>query len=79
MTLGVAGGLFGEIRLDGLRKIDARLVGQTDQHPQHVGHLIGEAVPLAGLERLVAVGARITRANSPTSSVRTAILVSSLK
>lgn len=37
MTLGVAGGLFGEIRLDGLRKIDARLVGQTDQHPQHVG------------------------------------------
>ena len=71
MTLRIAGALLGEIRFDGPGQIDPRLVGQTNQHPQHVGHFVGEVLLFARLERLVA--------NSPTSSVRTAILVSSLK
>ena len=75
MPLPVAGGLFGEIGLDGGRQVHARLVGQAYQHPQYVGHLVGEVFRLALLERLVAVFA----GQLPTSSVRTAILVSSEK
>ena len=58
MTLRVAGALLGEIRFDGPGQIYPRLVGQTNQHPQHVGHFVGEILLLAGLERLVAVLAR---------------------
>ena len=42
MTLRVAGALLGEIRFDGPGQIYPRLVGQTNQHPQHVGHFVGE-------------------------------------
>ena len=45
MTLRVAGALLGEIRFDGPGQIDPRLVGQTNQHPQHVGHFVGEMKP----------------------------------
>ena len=53
----VAGGLLGEVGLHGGREVHARLVGQADEHPQHVGHLVGEVRVLARLERLVAVAA----------------------
>ena len=58
MTIRVAGANIGEIRFDGPGQIYPRLVGQTNQHPQHVGHFVGEILLLAGLERLVAVLAR---------------------
>lgn len=51
----VAGGLLGEIRFESLREVNARLVRKADEHPQHVGHLIGEVVPLARLKGLVSI------------------------
>ena len=57
VPLPVAGGLLGEVGLYGGREVHARLVGQTDQHPQYVCHFIGQIVPLARLEGLVAVAA----------------------
>ena len=49
--------LLGEVGLHGGREVDPRLVGQADQHPQHVGHLVGKVALLALLEGLVTVGA----------------------
>ena len=43
------------LSLDGRREVHARLVGQAHQHPQHVGHFVGEVLLFARLERLVAV------------------------
>ena len=57
MALLVARGLLGERGFEGGREVDARLVGEADQYPQHVGHLVGQRALLARLERLVAVAA----------------------
>ena len=64
MTLLVAGGLFGEIGLNGRREVHARLVGQAHQHPQHVGHFVGEVLLFARLD-LKEVLAKVAELHPP--------------
>ena len=71
--MAVAAGLLGEVAFQGSIQVNARLVGQAHDDPQHIGQLVGQVQVVTRLARLVTI------ATSPTSSVSTAILVSSLK
>ena len=58
MSCGVALRLLRHAFLEFFCEVHASLVGQTDQHPQHVGHLFAQVGFLARLEALVAIFAR---------------------
>ena len=55
MAGSVAEGLFCDRFLQFLGEVHACLVGQADEHPQHVGHLLAKVWLLARLEALVTV------------------------
>jgi hypothetical protein len=42
MPGGIALGFFVQIFLEGIGKVNARLVGEADEYKQYIGHLIGE-------------------------------------
>ena len=41
MTLLIPFRLFPQVLLESLRQVDTRLVGEAEQHPQHIRHFIG--------------------------------------
>ena len=55
MPCGIAFCLLFEVLFQRLGKVNASLVGQAEQHPQHVGHLVCRVGRFARLEALVAV------------------------
>ena len=57
MSVFVTYGFLVEALAQFFRKVDACLVGKTDQDPQYVGHLLANVGLLAFLETLVAIGA----------------------
>jgi len=52
---GIAAGLFLDGKAELFGEIDARLVGQTKQYPEHIGHFLAEVWLLARFEALVAI------------------------
>ena len=79
MSFFVSSGFLLDTFPECLRQVHARLVGQADQYPEYVGHLFFQVAVFAFLERLVAVAAGHDTGQFATSSVRQAMLVSSLK
>ena len=52
---GIAAGLFLDGKAEFFGEIDARLVGQTKQDPENIGHFLTEVWLFAWLEALVAI------------------------
>ena len=46
VPVGIPGGLLIEILFQRKGQVYTRLVGQANQHPKHVGHLIAQVFPL---------------------------------
>lgn len=68
-----------QVLTEGFGQVYSGLVGQTDKDPQYVCHSSARLSFSPCLKDWSPYLRAITRASSPTSSVRTVILVSSLK
>ena len=58
MPLGIAQVLFFKVLFQCIGKVSAGLVGKAEEHPEHIGHFIGQVfVFIAFLEGLLAIPA----------------------